>query len=126
MDPTPLADRSTNTHLAQHARDEQKAEDLKTAPASMSSSLDYHRQVLQGKLENGGKNQTSYVSPSDDIMSPCSKKLSDLKGKRFKNAGKPPSLAAKLGKKSFEQSSSSSSSPTGKQEGQGQAEETSA
>lgn len=26
----------------------------------------------------------NYVSPSDDIMSPCSKKLSDLKGKRFK------------------------------------------
>lgn len=55
MDPTPLADRSTNTHLAQHARDEQKADDLKSAPANMSSSLEYHRQVLQGKLENGGK-----------------------------------------------------------------------
>lgn len=27
---------------------------------------------------------TSYVSPSDDIMSPCTKKLSDIKGKRFK------------------------------------------
>lgn len=27
---------------------------------------------------------TAYVSPSDDIMSPCTKKLSDLKGKRFK------------------------------------------
>jgi hypothetical protein len=36
-------------------------------------------------------------------MSPCSKKLSDLKGKRFKNAGKPQSLFAKLGKKNFEQ-----------------------
>ena len=30
------------------------------------------------------RNQANYVSPSDDIMSPCSKKLSDLKGKRFK------------------------------------------
>lgn len=62
-------------------------------------------------------------------MSPCSKKLSDLKGKRFKkyvlsfstrvsrtlvlvsrsltdySAGKPQSLFAKLGKKNFEQSS---------------------
>jgi hypothetical protein len=27
---------------------------------------------------------TAYVSPSDDIMSPCTKKLSDIKGKRFK------------------------------------------
>ncbi|RDH20497.1 hypothetical protein M747DRAFT_237057 [Aspergillus niger ATCC 13496] len=50
------------------------------------NSMEYHRQVLQGKLENGDKNQASYVSPSDDIMSPCSKKLSDLKGKRFKNS----------------------------------------
>lgn len=62
-------------------------------------------------------------------MSPCTKKLSDLKGKRFKkyvflfffffevyaqqvlmrlfySAGKPQSLFAKLGKKSYEQSSS--------------------
>lgn len=29
------------------------------------------------------RNNTAYVSPSDDIMSPCSKKLSHLKGKRF-------------------------------------------
>jgi len=28
--------------------------------------------------------QSTYVSPSDNIMSPCTKKLSDLKGKRFK------------------------------------------
>lgn len=27
---------------------------------------------------------SAYVSPSDDIMSPCTKKLSDIKGKRFK------------------------------------------
>ncbi|RAL05559.1 Sad1/UNC domain protein [Aspergillus ibericus CBS 121593] len=54
------------------------------APAKINS-MEYHRQVLQGKLESGDKNQASYVSPSDDIMSPCSKKLSDLKGKRFKN-----------------------------------------
>jgi len=55
-------------------------------------------------------------------MSPCTKKLSDIKGKRFKkyvsstrertlrltcgySAGKPQSLFAKLGKKSYEQSS---------------------
>lgn len=30
------------------------------------------------------RNQSTYVSPSDDIMSPCSKKLNNLKGKRFK------------------------------------------
>ncbi|KAF4173606.1 hypothetical protein CNMCM8694_003540 [Aspergillus lentulus] len=103
MDSTPtapLADRSTNTHLAAN---QDKVNDLKSASANLDS-MEYHRSVLQGKLQNEDKNQASYVSPSDDIMSPCSKKLSDLKGKRFKNAGKPQSLFAKLGKKNFEQS----------------------
>lgn len=107
----PLADRSTNTHLANTTVSHEKIDDLKSAPANLNS-LEYHRQVLQGKIDGdkyvplscvrmldnwlfrrpGGKgnranenrNQGSYVSPSDDIMSPCSKKLSDLKGKRFK------------------------------------------
>ncbi|KAJ5099779.1 Spo12 [Penicillium argentinense] len=95
----PLADRPTNTHLANANTDKT---DLKAADIS---SMEHHRQVLQDKLESGEKQPTAYVSPSDDIMSPCSKKLSDIKGKRFKNAGKPQSLFAKLGKKSYEQSS---------------------
>ncbi|KAJ5381293.1 uncharacterized protein N7496_003721 [Penicillium cataractarum] len=96
----PLADRPTNTHLANASSGDKS--DLK----GDISSMDYHRQVLQGKLESGEKQPSAYVSPSDDIMSPCTKKLSDIKGKRFKNAGKPQSLFAKLGKKSYEQSSS--------------------
>ncbi|KAF7588193.1 hypothetical protein BBP40_006012 [Aspergillus hancockii] len=95
----PLTDRSTNTHLV----NTDKANELKAAPAKINS-MEYHRQVLQGKIDSGDKQQASYVSPSDELMSPCSKKLSDLKGKRFKNAGKPQSLFAKLGKKNFEQS----------------------
>ncbi|CAL5871808.1 uncharacterized protein PFLUO_LOCUS6061 [Penicillium psychrofluorescens] len=94
----PLADRPTNTHLASTTTTDKKG-DL---------SMDYHRQMLQGKLESDDKQPTAYVSPSDDIMSPCTKKLSDIKGKRFKNAGKPQSLFAKLGKKSYEQSASTS------------------
>ncbi|PKY05444.1 hypothetical protein P168DRAFT_295902 [Aspergillus campestris IBT 28561] len=89
MNGGPLTDRSTNTHLANNA-DHEKAQDLKNAPATINS-MDYHRQVLQGKLEGDDKNQASYVSPSDDIMSPCSKKLSDLKGKRFKKSPSPSS-----------------------------------
>jgi hypothetical protein len=81
---------------------------------------------LRKELTYHYRQPTSYVSPSDDIMSPCTKKLSDIKGKRFKkyvisrclpiclhlgpklipySAGKPQSLFAKLGKKSYEQSS---------------------
>ncbi|KAJ5657737.1 Spo12 [Penicillium longicatenatum] len=94
----PLADRSTNTHLANNVDKDMKSADL--------SSMEYHRQALQGKQDSGEKEPAAYISPSDDIMSPCTKKLSDIKGKRFKNAGKPQSLFAKLGKKSYEQSSS--------------------
>ncbi|KAL5003154.1 hypothetical protein BDV10DRAFT_191035 [Aspergillus recurvatus] len=78
MNSTPLAARSPNTHLA--VSNEQ---DLKAASTTIDP-MDHHRQKLQGKIENQDKQQASYVSPSDDIMSPCSKKLSDLKGKRFK------------------------------------------
>ena len=98
MSTTPLAARSPNTHLGNTNTTEQ---DLKS---STMNSMDHHRQMLQDKLESGDKyaipfsdffgerdvlmdtqrQQASYVSPSDDIMSPCSKKLSDLKGKRFK------------------------------------------
>ncbi|KAJ5287178.1 Spo12 [Penicillium angulare] len=98
----PLADRPTNTHLANTNNNVDKT-DMKSADLS---SMDYHRNVLQGKLDNGEKQPGAYVSPSDELMSPCTKKLSDIKGKRFKNAGKPQSLFAKLGKKSYEQSSS--------------------
>ncbi|KAL8693152.1 MAG: hypothetical protein Q9218_001972 [Villophora microphyllina] len=45
-------------------------------------SMEYHRQVLQSKLDND-KDQHKYISPSDMILSPATKKLSALKGKRF-------------------------------------------
>ncbi|KAL2010431.1 hypothetical protein VTN00DRAFT_6238 [Thermoascus crustaceus] len=106
----PLADRSTNTRL--QSSNGQNG-DLKPDV----NSMEYHRQALQAKLASGEQSQGTYVSPSDDIMSPCTKKLSDLKGKRFKNVGKPQSLFAKLGKKSFEKSSSSSSLDEGGSEG---------
>ncbi|KAL4928686.1 uncharacterized protein BDV17DRAFT_281783 [Aspergillus undulatus] len=75
---SPLAARSPNTHLANTT----EQQDLKTT--STMNSMDHHRQMLQDKIESQDKQQASYVSPSDDIMSPCSKKLNDLKGKRFK------------------------------------------
>lgn len=44
----PLADRDTNTHLANANTD-------KTDLKADLSSMEYHRQVLQGKVENGEK-----------------------------------------------------------------------
>ena len=46
----PLTDR-TNTHIQPNT---EKLNDLKSAPANMTS-MEYHRSVLQGKLENGDK-----------------------------------------------------------------------
>ncbi|PGH08621.1 hypothetical protein GX51_01141 [Blastomyces parvus] len=103
--PSPLSPRSTNTHLpigtaAPPMTSGDCGTDLKAATVN---SMEYHRQVLKEKLENGKSEKGHYISPSDGIMSPCTKKLSDLKGKRFKNAGKPQTLFAKaIGKKSIE------------------------
>lgn len=45
----PLADRSTNTHLGNNNVDKT---DMKSADLS---SMEYHRQVLQGKQDSGEK-----------------------------------------------------------------------
>ncbi|KAI4177759.1 MAG: hypothetical protein LQ343_000223 [Gyalolechia ehrenbergii] len=48
-------------------------------------SMEYHRQLLQSRLEED-KGKHTYVSPSDMILSPATKKLEALKGKRFGKA----------------------------------------
>lgn len=49
----PLSDR-TNTASNPGAISHEKIDDLKSAPANLNS-LEYHRQVLQGKVEDGDK-----------------------------------------------------------------------
>ncbi|RDL35241.1 Uncharacterized protein BP5553_07172 [Venustampulla echinocandica] len=63
-------------------------------------SMDYHRQVLQSKLDQGQAKQ-SYVSPSDNIMSPCTAKLSAYRNKQIGKAVKPKSLFAKTSAKNL-------------------------
>ncbi|KJF60500.1 Spo12 family protein [Coccidioides immitis RS] len=107
--PFPLSDRSTNTFLPSPSKDTTKVSGDCEADtkAAATKSMEYHRQVLKEKLEGGAlKAPEYYVSPSDDIMSPCTKKICDLKGKKFKNA-KPQVLFAKaIAKKSYEKMSS--------------------
>ncbi|KAK2873477.1 hypothetical protein FQN49_002333 [Arthroderma sp. PD_2] len=101
----PLSDRPTNTHLplSSHSTGEDSGSDLK---AATTKSMEYHRQVLKEKIDGDSQQSGHYISPSDGIMSPCTKKLSNLKGKKFKNAGKPQLLFAKaLGKKSYDKMS---------------------
>ncbi|KAK2766001.1 hypothetical protein FQN54_007516 [Arachnomyces sp. PD_36] len=88
----PLTSRSTNTHLSTTSTS--GAADEKAMPQKQNGFL---------RPSEIQQNQSHYVSPSDGIMSPCTKKLSDLKGKRFRTAGKPQSLFAKtIQKRSLE------------------------
>jgi len=62
-------------------------------------SMEYHRQVLQSKLDESQGKQT-YISPSDTIMSPCTAKLSAYRSKQVGKA-KPKSLFAKTSSKNL-------------------------
>ncbi|KAI0024437.1 hypothetical protein F4780DRAFT_725462 [Xylariomycetidae sp. FL0641] len=63
-------------------------------------SMEYHRQILKSKMEED-KSKQQYISPSDNIMSPCTAKLNALKGRQVAKA-KPKSLFAQASAKKFE------------------------
>ncbi|KAI0123039.1 hypothetical protein BJ170DRAFT_123028 [Xylariales sp. AK1849] len=62
-------------------------------------SMEYHRQVLQSKIEED--NKTTYISPSDTIMSPCTAKLNAFRNKQVGKA-KPKSLFAQASAKKLD------------------------
>ena len=80
-----LSDKPVNTAIA-------------SGPIEGDKSMDFQRQMLHSKLNDNGlvffldsrrntdlsnrSNQT-YISPSDNLMSPCTAKLSGLKNKHF-------------------------------------------
>ncbi|MCJ1412606.1 hypothetical protein MMC19_006703 [Ptychographa xylographoides] len=68
-------------------------------PGEEVKSMEYHRQLLHSKLAEDGPKST-YVSPSDNIMSPTTAKLAGMKQKRFMSA-KPQSLFAKTSAKNM-------------------------
>ncbi|KAK4137673.1 hypothetical protein BT67DRAFT_117298 [Trichocladium antarcticum] len=69
-------------------------------------NMEYHRQVFQSKIEEGENN--TYISPSDNIMSPCTAKLSAFRHKQVGKV-KPKSLFAQASAKKLESGSGSSS-----------------
>lgn len=71
--------------------------DARFPPESLFKDKDDN---AQQRVDGRGEKQT-YISPSDNIMSPTTKKLSAIKGRRFASA-KPQSLFAKtLGKQAL-------------------------
>jgi hypothetical protein len=72
----------------------------KTSPTKPTSQTSNHtfqpNDLLKGEnvAQQCKQGKQSYISPSDTIMSPTTKKLSEIKGRRF-GSGKPQSLFAK-------------------------------
>ncbi|KAL8710982.1 MAG: hypothetical protein Q9220_004581 [cf. Caloplaca sp. 1 TL-2023] len=87
---SPLKSRDVNTSSPTKPTGQKSTTDSTTA--EKPKSMEYHRQVLQSRLDEENAKST-YISPSDMIMSPATKKLEALKGKRFGKA-KPQSLFA--------------------------------
>ncbi|KAK4159028.1 hypothetical protein QBC43DRAFT_138083 [Cladorrhinum sp. PSN259] len=71
--------------------------DTNIKPDTMS--MEYHRQVLQSKMEQEA--EKTYISPSDNIMSPCTAKLSAFRSKQVGKV-KPKSLFAQASVKKLE------------------------
>ncbi|TIC99037.1 hypothetical protein CDEST_04797 [Colletotrichum destructivum] len=86
MSPNVLADKDVNAAVV--ANDLQATKDVK--------SMEYHRQVLQSKMAQ--EKSKTYISPSDNIMSPCTAKLSALRNKQVGKV-KPKSLFAQTSAK---------------------------
>ncbi|KAF2114897.1 hypothetical protein BDV96DRAFT_646764 [Lophiotrema nucula] len=76
---------------------------LKPSPSpekEKPKSLEYHREMLHSRLKGGQTQQ--YISPSDEIMSPASQKLTNFKNKRAMKKAKPQTLFKKTSTKNFE------------------------
>ncbi|PQK14899.1 hypothetical protein BB8028_0005g04190 [Beauveria bassiana] len=83
-----LSNKDVNASMEQQQQQTAQSKDVK--------SMDYHRQVFQSKMAQEPTQQ--YVSPSDNIMSPCSAKINALRNKHVSKA-KPKSLFAQASAK---------------------------
>ncbi|PHH63411.1 hypothetical protein CDD81_6012 [Ophiocordyceps australis] len=86
-----LADRDANKSMMDQQQAQQEAGNEKDV-----KSMEYHRQIFQSKMAEN--KSTKYVSPSDNIMSPCSAKLTALRSKSAAKV-KPKSLFARASAK---------------------------
>jgi len=87
-----LSDRDVNAAVVTQQAPEAAKVDVK--------SMEYHRQVLQSKLDEN-KGQATYISPSDTIKSPCTAKLIAYRSKQAGKNAKPRSLFAKTSTKNL-------------------------
>ncbi|KAF7935244.1 uncharacterized protein EAE97_008151 [Botrytis byssoidea] len=74
-------------------------DEKKTPIGADPHSMEYHRQVLQNKMQQNGGQEEKYISPSDTIQSPTTAKLSAYRNKQVGKNTKPRSLFAKTSAK---------------------------
>ncbi|CAM1508113.1 Fc.00g049610.m01.CDS01 [Cosmosporella sp. VM-42] len=72
-------------------------------------SMEYHRQVLQSKMAQE-ESTDKYISPSDNIMSPCTAKINALRNKHASKV-KPKSLFAQASSKKLQGDNSLGATP---------------
>ncbi|CAN8095777.1 unnamed protein product [Discula destructiva] len=91
---------STNDNNALSVKDANvpmPAVETNETAADTKMDLEYHRQVLKSKME-AQESTNNYISPSDEIMSPCTAKLSAMRNKQVGKI-KPKSLFAQASSK---------------------------
>ncbi|KAJ8068235.1 hypothetical protein OCU04_003803 [Sclerotinia nivalis] len=94
--PSVLSNKDVNiSAMNQHAVVDEKKPTMVADPHSM----EYHRQVLQNKMQQNGGQEEKYISPSDTIQSPTTAKLSAYRNKQVGKNAKPRSLFAKTSAK---------------------------
>ncbi|KAL1608886.1 hypothetical protein SLS59_002077 [Nothophoma quercina] len=71
-----------------------------TPDAEKPKTLEQHRQVLEARMKD--EQAQKYVSPSDEIQSPATQKLSNFRNKNIMKKSKPQTLFQKTSTKSFE------------------------
>jgi hypothetical protein len=100
-----LAARDVNTSMPTQGQNHADT-DGNTKPDVMS--MEHHRQVFQSKMEQG--ENKAFISPSDNIMSPCTAKLSAFRNKQVGKV-KPKSLFAQASAKKLGADGSSKGGP---------------
>lgn len=74
---------------------------IESSEKEKPKTMEYHRQVLESRIKDGQAQQT-YVSPSDEIMSPATQKLNAFRNKHSMKKSKPQTLFAKTSMKNME------------------------
>jgi hypothetical protein len=92
-----LGDKDTNASIEQF---QPSGKDIR--------SMEYHRQIFQSKIQE--PESKTYVSPSDNIMSPCTAKITALRNKHASKA-KPKSLFAQASAKKLRGESALGTTP---------------